>query len=662
MIIAKHKLQQISLLSVAVALILLSGCKYFSADPPPLIYTRVATVPGADISEPFGIAVKGDDIYFSDGGTGAIRRIGADGNVTTVASGFNTPSAIAFLLNGEVVVADTGSHTIRKIGSDGSVTIVAGVEGIRGVNDGPVHSATFNGPVGLAVTDEGSIYISDTYNDRIRLIRDGTVSTIAGRDRGYSDGIGASVKFDTPLGIAIWNDKLLIADSGNARLRLLVQNGTVNTLAGSDTRDLVDGPLSSATFVNPTAIMVDNSGLVFVADGNAIRVIGRRVFPWLETLVGDRRGFEDGGARRARFNRPSGLAIGSQREIYISDSDNQAIRILSNDASEPTESPARQEETLPLANRWPFDPPQNRRDIAGTLGEIRGEVTPENKPVWFHNGLDIAGAYGETTRFIRDETVLDPRSADNFGTSRELLRLPLIGYIHLRLGRDKDDRTFDDPRFQFERDATGKLVGVRVPRGSRFSAGDAIGTLNAMNHVHLIAGRSGREINALAALTLPGIADSISPVIENVALFGSDWVELEPEAKTPHIRLAEKTRIVVRAYDRMDGNSERRKLGVHRVGYQLLSNGSPLGDPVWPITFDRMPSNDAVRFAYAMGSQSGYTPNTFFDYLATNRVDGDSYGEGFLDTSMLASGSYTLRVFAADYFGNVSSKDVEVIK
>ncbi len=127
------------------------------------------------------------------------------------------------------------------------------------------------------------------------------------------------------------------------------------------------------------------------------------------------------------------------------------------------------DDPLPLATRWPFDPPSNPREIAGTLGEIRGEVKPDGKPVWFHNGLDIAGAYGETVKFIRDETVLDPHSADNLGTSRELLRLPLIGYIHLRLGRDKDDRLFDDPRFQFDRDETGKLVGVRVPRGSESS-------------------------------------------------------------------------------------------------------------------------------------------------------------------------------------------------
>ncbi len=667
MIIASRKLQRLSTLSLLAALTFIGGCGWLAPESAPLIYTRVATVAGlADISEPFGIFVKDDVIYLSDGETGTIRRIGSDGNATTVASGLNTPSAIAFLPNGNLVVADTGSHTIKEITHDGAITIIAGVEGMHGASDGPVLSATFNGPIGLAVNADGSIYVADTYNDRIRLIKDGMVSAVAGSIRGFSDGIGPAAMFDTPLGLAVWGDDIVVADSGNARIRIVERGGIVHTLAGSAERDLIDGSLSTASFEGPSAITIDTVGRMFVADGNAIRVIGQRVFPFVETLAGDRRGYLDGNRRSARFNRPSGLAVGPHGQLYIADSDNGIVRVITdgNDLrAEETQTSFRPgDEPLPLATRWPFDPPSASREIAGTLGEIRGEIKPDGRPVWFHNGLDVAGAYGETTRFIRDETVLDPHSAENFGTSRELLRLPLLGYIHLRLGRDKDDRPFDDPGFQFERDLSGKLTGVRVPRGAKFSAGDAIGTLNAMNHIHLIAGRSGREINALSALQLPGISDSISPVIDNISLFTTEWLELKPETKTGRIQMVDKTRIVVRAYDRMDGNSERRRLGVYRVGYQLFSGDSPLGDPVWPMTFDRMPSNDAVHFAYTDGSQSGYTPNTIFDYIATNRVNGDSFGEGFLDTTTLAPGSYKIRVFTADYFGNVSSRDIEVMK
>jgi hypothetical protein len=252
-------------------------------------------------------------------------------------------------------------------------------------------------------------------------------------------------------------------------------------------------------------------------------------------------------------------------------------------------------------------------------------------------------------------------SAENFGTLRELLRLPTIGYIHIRLGRDKDDRTFGDPRFIFSNDGGGKLNNVRVPRGASFRAGEPIGTLNRMNHVHLIAGPSGAEMNALAALTLPGVSDSIPPVIEKVTIFDEGWNEIETQPGSSRIKVAGRSRIVVRAFDRMDGNPERRRLGVYRVGYQILnSDGSAHTEPDWTITFDRNPPWEAVKTVYAIGSKSGYTDETIFNYIATNRLKSDSFSEGFLDASTFEPGNYTVRVFAADFFGNQGFKDIQI--
>jgi hypothetical protein len=98
----------------------------------------------------------------------------------------------------------------------------------------------------------------------------------------------------------------------------------------------------------------------------------------------------------------------------------------------------------------------------------------------FTTDLILPAAYGEIARFIRDEKVLQPVAASNFNTLRELIRMPSIGYIHLRLGRDSSSKPFGDPRFQFQTDLTGKLSGVRVARGTKFNAGEPIGTLNAM--------------------------------------------------------------------------------------------------------------------------------------------------------------------------------------
>jgi sugar lactone lactonase YvrE len=651
---------------------LVSACgdsKSTGGEMSPAYFAKVRTFAGThrEFGEPFGIAVKDGSIYVSDGDTGKIVKISAMGEITDFATGLDTPSGIAFDANGDLVVADTGSQTIKKIGPKGEIVTVAGMEGQSGFADGDAQSALFNGPIGVAVSSDGKIFVSDTYNDRIRVIENEKVMTLAGSSRGFADSVGSNAQFDTPLGIAMRNDKVLVADSGNRRIRMIEPDGTTQTLAGSGRGDLHDGSPASASFVEPTAITVDKNGNILIADGNAIRVIGTGAFPFIETLSDDRRGFQDGNAYGARLNRPSGLAVDENGDLFVADSNNQAVRLFTNadrgqevtqaDKDSMRYSAAEFRELQPP--RWPFDPPGNRREIAGTLGEIRGEVIENNDQVWFHNGLDIAGSYGETARFIRSEKVLDPRAAENFGTLRELLRMPTVGYIHIRLGRDKDGALFGDKRVQFETDSNGQPIGVRVPRGSRFDAGEAIGTLNQMNHVHLVAGRTGAEMNAIDALVLPGLTDSIVPVIDSVALFDNGWNEIETETSAKRIKLAGKTRIVVRAFDRVDGNAVRRRLGVYRLGYQILnSDKAPIADVNWTIKFDRMPSNKAVRFAYATDSKSGATGETIFNYIVSNNVNGDNFNESFFDATALPAGVYTLRVFAADYFGNTAYKDV----
>lgn len=308
--------------------------------------------------------------------------------------------------------------------------------------------------------------------------------------------------------------------------------------------------------------------------------------------------------------------------------------------------------------RWPYDPPEAKRDIAGTLAEIRGLMTPEKSNVWFHNGLDIAGAYGETARFVRSEKVLRPVGAENFGTLRELLRMPAIGYIHIRLGRDSNGIPFGDKRFIFQRDAANNIVNVRVPRGTKFTAGERIGTLNPMNHVHLIAGRAGQEMNAIDALVLPGFTDTRPPVIESVNFYDSTLTPVTKPVNERSFVFPGRVRVVVRAYDQVDGNSERRRLGIYKAGYQIIkSDGIPLTEQQWTLVFDRMPSNDAVSFVYADESHSGATGVTIFNYIVTNRVEGQHYTEDWLDTSGLDAGRYVLRVTVADHSGNTAASD-----
>ncbi len=636
---------------------------------PAFINVTTLAVNDVNLREPFGIGVKDGETYVSDGDTGNILRLAKDGVVSIFASNLDTPSAIAFDKNGDLIVADPGSHTIKRVDRFGTVSIVAGTENEQGDIDGNVLSSKFNAPVGVAVMGDGAIIVADTYNDKIKLIQDGIVTTIAGSTRGFADGPAA--KFDTPCGVALWKDgRILVADTENRRIRVVESDGSVWTLAGNGEFDLRDGLLSTASFVRPMAVTVADFGEIYVADGESVRAISDRNFPFVETLSGKRRGFKDGEPFRSAFNRISGLAVDEDDNLIVADSDNGAVRkfcrtiakVESKKGGEPAPiktaiktDPAEFRSRQP--GRWPYDPPLTKRDIAGTLGEIRGQMVDDQSQVWFHNGLDIAGAYGETARFIRSEKVLRPVAAENFGTLRELIRMPELGYIHIRLGRDSSNKPFGDRRFQF----SALIDSVRVPRGSKFMAGEAIGTLNPMNHVHLITGPSGDEMNALDAVSLPGIVDTILPVIENITLFDENWSEIETELAGQRIKLSGNTRIVIRAYDRMDGNPERRRLGVFRLGYQILRpDHTPLNDTNWNINFDRNPDPEAVRFAYAKGSRSGATGETIFNYIVTNTVNGNSFSEGFLDTRTLGNGNYILRVLVVDFFGNTASKDISI--
>lgn len=630
--------------------------------------SKVTTLAGfnREFGEPFGVAVKDNVLYVSDGEQGKIFRLSMDGKVDVLTDKLNTPSQIVFDKNGDLIVADSGASTIKRIKPTGEIELVAGVENQHGFQDGDARSALFNAPIGIAVW-ENKIFVADTYNDKIRVIENGSVSTLAGSATGFAEGNGGQAKFDTPCGLAMMpTSEILVADAKNHRIRVVEQSGQVWTLSGDGKSDLKDGPFEATEFVQPSAITVDTEGSIYIADGNALRVIERKNFPAVTTISATKHGFGDGALQEGRFNRPSGLATDERGNVFIADSDNQAVRVLtgenigsgiSKDQVDKIRYTPEEFRTLQPA-RWTYNPPDAKRDVAGTLGEVRGEIT-DGKNAWFHNGLDIAGNYGETARFVRTDKVLQPIATDDFGGLRERLRMATLGYIHIRLGRDQNGKVFDDNRFQFSHDDAGKLNGVRVPRGTKFEAGDAIGTLNTFNHVHLIAGRSGSEMNALDALLFPNIADKIAPTIEKVYLTDERWKPLETKSPAQRISINGKTRVIVRAFDQMDGGAAYRRLGVYKLGYQILrENKSPLTETKWTISFEKMPDESFVPLVYAPGSKAGYTPETIFDYVITNEVNGDTGQEKFLDTDKLEKGNYILRVSAADFFGNATTRDV----
>jgi len=682
------------LLIAAASLIAVLALYLWLRERPPEVPVRIATLMGKGLKlgngvlpDPFGVAVDEDDrIYFSDGTSNSIHRINEDGSLKTITSDLDMPSAIAFRPDGSLVVANTGAHTIVRVNIlTGRIDLIAGAPGTSGDSNGAATDARFNAPIGVAVAEDGRIFVADTYNDRIREIgADGRVRTVAGSVAGFRDGAAHDAQFDTPCGLAIEpNGLFLVADTGNHRIRRVAPGGQTTTVAGTGEFSNRDGAPFDAAFAEPMAIAIRRDRRVFVADAasSSLRIFteaSEAAPASVVTLAGGYpAGLSDGELSKAKLNRPAALAFNSDDALIVADGGNGFIRALTPQGLKigfqaPAEAAilTAREIREAVSPRWPFDPPLQRRDVAGTFGEIRGEILPDHD-AWFHNGFDIPGAYGETARAIFSERVTQPLAVEGAGTGRERLRLPLIGYIHLRIGRDQNDQplgNYPNGAITFRRDAGGQVTGVRVRRGARFNAGDPIGTLNQMNHVHLIAGPAGSEINALVALQFPGLVDSVPPTIEGVMIANERnemLFDSTMRQKTPApVAVSSKLRIFVRAYDQVDGNPRYRRLGVHGVGYQLANaRGLPgaLKPDRYTILFERLPFDPrSVAMIYAEGSQSGYEGATVFSYIATNVLRNGEAREEFLDTASLAPGDYVLQVFVMDYFGNETRRDVPI--
>jgi|GEM_PF-1100825 len=680
-------------LLLAVFFFVLSSC-HWSDDKGKPVKLRILAGMNEEFGEPFGLAIGNDgSIYVSDGEKGAIFKISIKtkqfkgglfkkkeiGSTTTdefvtvelLTDKLQTPSQIAFDNENLLIVADSGSHTIKRINvQSGEIQIVAGIEGKKGFADGDAQSALFNAPVGVAVWQD-KIFVADTYNDKIRVIENGIVRTLAGSSQGFADGVAENAKFDTPANIVALSDgSLIVSDIANRKLRKISQTGSVETLEIKRENSVEvekENPLRLKTeallplIAQPIAIFAKDDEL-FLADTNSLYQVKKFFTPEVTIEKFD---------FPTNLLRPSSITVDEQKNIFIADSDSRLITVLtaSEDFVELTEEKISnmldKQYKLPLSVRWCYNPAERRRDIAGTFCEIRGELQDHTNEARFHNGIDIAGGYGETAYFVQTEKVLLLDAVSNFGNSRESLRMPKFGYVHVNLGRYADDRVFDDDRFQFSFNEMGKPINLRIARGTKFEAGEPIGTLNAMNHVHLIVGTSGYERNPLDVLSLPNLSDKIAPTIEKVELFDENWQKIETEKK--NFRLSGKVRIVVEAFDRMDGNPQRRKLGVYRIGYQVFQDERLIIDKLWTMTFSHLPkqikTSGQVSLVYAPGSRASSSGESFFKYIVSNELDQNrSIKENFFNVDSLNKGRYTLRVSVADFFGNITSKEIQFVK
>lgn len=303
-----------------------------------------------------------------------IRRIELDGTVATVAgsgmhayatpgmpaleTAFENPADLVFLEDGRMLVAELHAGRVLEIDADGIIRTYAG-NGLIGYSGdgGPAHLATLSEFYGVALDDDGTLYIGDTENNCVRSVSaepvpiEGydyearVISSVAGHgDPGFVDGLAVQAMFDKPHHMAYHDGHLYISDAGNHAVRRLdLAGGTVETVAGTGEPGYAgDGGMAvDAQLDEPTGVTIDEDGTIFIAErGNhLIRVV--HPDGTIGTFAGshhvDEAGLPEGGwqeddegvpAVEARLNQPENVTIGPDGHLYIADTLNGLVRVV----------------------------------------------------------------------------------------------------------------------------------------------------------------------------------------------------------------------------------------------------------------------------------------------------------------------------------------------
>jgi sugar lactone lactonase YvrE len=301
-------------------------------------------ISSATLNGPVGMAFDAaGNLFIADRSGNRIRKFTLDGTVSTVAGNgttgstdgpalsatFNGPYGLDFDLAGNLYIADYMNHKIRKLWTNGTVTTFAG-SGVGGFADGKGVSAMLNNSLDIAVSSNGSIYVADFTNHRIRAISpSGDVTTLAGSGIiGSADGAGLAATFNHPISVAICNDTIFTVERWAHKVRKITYSGVVTTLAGNGTNGYADGPASTAMFATPNRIRADKDCNLYVADtGNRrVRMINSKT-GFVTTVAGNgTNAIIDGIGTQAAFVQPLGVAVDRSGVIYVSEASSNRVR------------------------------------------------------------------------------------------------------------------------------------------------------------------------------------------------------------------------------------------------------------------------------------------------------------------------------------------------
>lgn len=252
----------------------------------------------------------------------------------------SSPFGVDFDPEGRLILVEMTGHRVRRLTPDGRLELIAGTSrrGPQG-DHGPALAAEFDGMHNLAVAPNGDIYVSDTWNSRVRKIsaQTGQVTTVAGTgEKGFSgdNGPATAATFGNIYCVSLdpAAENLLLADLDNRRIRSVnLRTGLVRSVAGNGKKGIpADGAIATeAPLVDPRAVIADRAGTIYLLErgGHALRAIdtaGR-----IRTLVGTGQAGNSGDgadARSATLNGPKHLCLDRSGRIIIADTENHVIR------------------------------------------------------------------------------------------------------------------------------------------------------------------------------------------------------------------------------------------------------------------------------------------------------------------------------------------------